>query len=46
MTLEVDHTGLVRVFCNVGEVEVYGLTKRPKIDLALMLENKVGVLAA
>ncbi len=46
MILEVDHMGLVWVFCNVGEVEVYGLTKRPKIDLALMLENKVGVLAA
>jgi hypothetical protein len=46
MILEVDHMGLVRVFCNVGEVEVYGLTKGSKVDLALKLENKVGVFAA
>jgi hypothetical protein len=38
------------VICNVGEVEVYGLAKRSKFDLALpvMFETKlkVGMLAA
>ena len=46
MILEVDHMGLVQVFCSVGEVEVYGLIKRSKVDLALMLETKVGIHAA
>jgi len=46
MVMEVDHIGLVQVFCSVGEVEVYGLIKRSKVDLALMLETKVGIHAA
>ena len=41
--LEVDHMGLVQVFfCSVGGVEVYDLIKRSKVDLALMLETKLG----
>jgi hypothetical protein len=28
----------------VGEVEVYGLIKRWKVDLALMLETKLGYM--
>jgi len=43
--LEVDHMGLVQVFfCSVGEVEVYDLIKRSKVDLGLMLEIKLGYM--
>jgi hypothetical protein len=36
--------GLIKwVFCNVGEVEVCGLAKRSKFDLALILETKLKV---
>ena len=46
MILEVDHMGLVQVFGSIGEAEEYGLIKRSKVDLALMLETKVGIHVA
>src|SRR5258708_3130473 len=42
--LEVDHMGLVQVFCLVREAEVYSLIKRWKVDLALTLETKLGYM--
>jgi DNA repair photolyase len=35
---------VVQVFCSVGEAEVYGLIKRSKDDLVLMLETKSGYM--
>ncbi len=42
MILEVDHMGPAQVFCSIGEAEVYGLIKRSKVDLVLILETKLG----
>jgi len=42
--LKVDRMGLVRVFCNVGEMEAQSLAKTSKFDLALMLETKLECL--
>jgi hypothetical protein len=39
--LKIDRVGLMRVFCNVGEVEAQSLAKSSKFDLALMLETKL-----
>ena len=35
---------MVQVFHSVGEAEVYGLLKRSKVDLVLMLETKSGYM--
>ena len=37
---EVDGMGLMRIFCDVGEVETEGLAETTKLDLALVLETE------
>ena len=37
---EVDGMGLMRIFCDVGEVETEGLAETTELDLALVLETE------